>query len=1160
MKKPTLNQLFHKPVTRNIDGVIKADDNRHLVTEVEEFVPTREIRKGLEEITERYLEEPTANGVWISGFFGSGKSHLLKMVALLLDDQPLPNGQHPAELLLPKIDDEILKGNLERAARIPSKSLLFNIDQKADHIGGDKKSQILAVFMKVFNEMRGFHAAQGHIAEFEYSLHKRGKWDDFLSFWQAETGSSWEDARIDIEFLDNETFARVYAKFSDTSEEEALRLFDRLRERYKVSIESFAEQVRAYIDEQGPDFRLNFFVDEIGQFVGQDRSLMLNLQTVAESLATVCNGRAWIFVTSQGDLKAVLGDMKQESSSDFTRIQGRFKTRINLTSADVREVIQKRLLAKTENEPEQLQDLYHKERENFATLYRFQDESLEFKIWMDCEQFCHFYPFPMYQFDLFQRCIEQLSAHNAFTGRHTSVGERSMLEVFQNVAKNVCHKNVGYLVPFDELFDGISSTLRGDMQTPILQAENQLDRYPYAQRILRALFLLKWVKGFKATSRNINLLLLDEPGADIAEHQKKVEEALHVLHANSYLQKNGEVYEFLTNIEKDIEDEIKNTEVDDSEVAKLLEKIVFEDVLRTPKLRYEANGQDYSFARKIDGQLVSREAEIGVNLITSEHPNYSSRTILAAQNTGLPELMFVLPESETFVDEARIYLKTVKYIQQQDSTHGDEARRSILTNWGQLNGKRRTRLTELCSELLRYSPVYLNGSELKGGSYADARTRLQRFSQDLIDFAYPSLARLRGTYTEEHLRKTLLDPDDLLTSGQTPLSEAEVEVETYVLRNQESGDRSTVEEILRSFGKRPYGWPQMATLVQIARLYRMSKLELRNPQLMSPHEVYDHFCNSRKFGSVRARLQAKIPPQSIAALKRFHQDFFHQPNGGQDARGVGEETQQALQRDIRTLQTLLTQRDRFPFVEQLAPVLPKLESLTQKDYTYLLTDLNRFKDELLDLREAVIDPIQGFLNGPQKAGYEEVIRFLREEQASFSAIPEAELQPLLDLQAAPHPYRGNVLAQAMQARDRLKVKIEALTHTAREEVLREIDRQLVTLREQSAFQQLPPEKQQAVLQPAEAARQFIQNARVASVVRDRLSQFRERDIPAILQGIANAVPSGNGKKTATYIPLSAIKIHPPKPVIETHEDLEAWLNTLRSIVQKELDEGNRITI
>ena len=127
-----LSAIFHKPIDRPIEGVIKADDEASLRLEVEEYVLTNEVARRLEAFLAAYNHYEGVNGVWISGFFGSGKSHLLKMLALLLEDRSL-DGEPVLDLFLPKCgDNEILKGDLKRAVAIPSQSILFNIDQKAD--------------------------------------------------------------------------------------------------------------------------------------------------------------------------------------------------------------------------------------------------------------------------------------------------------------------------------------------------------------------------------------------------------------------------------------------------------------------------------------------------------------------------------------------------------------------------------------------------------------------------------------------------------------------------------------------------------------------------------------------------------------------------------------------------------------------------------------------------------------------------------------------------------------------------------------------------------------------------------------------------------------------------------------------------------------------
>src|SRR5439155_16811290 len=155
--------------------------------------------------------------------------------------------------------------------------------------------------------------------------------------------------------------------------------------------------------------------------------------------------------------------------------------------------------------------------------------------------------------------------------------------------------------------------------------------------------------------------------------------------------------------------------------------------------------------------------------------------------------------------------------------------------------------------------------------------------------------------------KALLEPDDLLASGNEAPSEPEQEVLTYVMRNQNNGERTSVEEILRNFGKRPYGWPPMAVLTLVSRLFRMGKVELRTTELLDARTALELLKNTRQHGSVRVRLQEQFDASQINALKAFHHDFFDRANIGADARSVAQIAAEALRAESRDLVVLLDQ-------------------------------------------------------------------------------------------------------------------------------------------------------------------------------------------------------------------------------------------------------------
>ncbi len=1161
-----IHELFLKPVDRPIDGVIKADDDRNLQTELEEYVVTRDVAKGLSVFTDRYLTEMTANGVWISGFFGSGKSHLLKILSLILDSEPLTSGVRPADIVLPKIEDEIVKANLRKATSIPSRSILFNIDQKFDGIGGDHSAPILEVFVKVLNELQGYYGKQGYIARFEHDLDVRGDFVPFKETYLRVNGAAWEKDREAIATARKAAFGKAYAAHFGVGESEASTLMRQVREDYRVSIESFAQMVKDYIARQPPGFRLNFFVDEVGQFIGQDSKLMLNLQTVAETLGTVCDGRAWVFVTSQADLEGVLGTFKGMAAQDITKIMGRFKTQLTLASADVREVIQKRLLAKKEEEPEVLTEIYDEEKENLQTLFRFGDNSINLHGWRGSDEFCGFYPFHNYQFDLFQLAIQQLSKHGIFTGKYLSVGERSMLAVFQEVAKAVRNDDVGHLATFDLMYDGIAASIRGNLQTTIKMAEARLgEGLPI--RILKSLFLLKWVREFKATPRNVAILLIDRPKIDIRAHEKAVLEALAHLESQSYLQRNGDLFEFLTDTEKDIEVEIKNTEVDESQVADLLTKVLFTDVLRDPKIRYEGNGQDYSYGRKLDDALIGREGDIALNIITTEHPNHTDATTLAAQNTGKAELLAVLPADTRLTDQARLFLKTHKYIQQNTGV-GDESRKAILDQRSQQNSIRRSTMQEMASQFLSKAPLYLNGSRLDSVGEGDARNRFSKACQELISFSFPNLRMLKGAYDETTLSQALLAQDDLLTSGSQTLSEAEQEVLTYVMRNQDNGERTSIEEIVRNFGRRPYGWYSMAVLTLVGRLFRMGKVELRSSELIDARAAFDLLKNTRQHGNVKVRLQEQFDATKVNALKKFHHDFFDRSNPGTDARSGGQFTSEALAAEARDLVVLLDQAARYPFLEPLRPVVGKLTKLAEQDYTYLLNHLADFQDDLLNAKDDLLSPIKTFMHGPQRTAFDEAIAFLREEEANFAEVPANEVQPLRDLAASAHPYRGNGVPTAKAAVTKLRDLLADLLKAEREQAMATLDTQEARLKAIDDFALLEDPARLQVIASSLAAREAIQSARFVTGIRDRLQRYTTLDYPAQLalaSRLANKANESSVRDGATPVPVrytSATSLRPQcsLPYIATEADLDQWLAALREAGVAELKAGHRISL
>src|SRR5690606_18884698 len=285
--------------------------------------------------------------------------------------------------------------------------------------------------------------------------------------------------------------------------------------------------------------------------------------------------------------------------------------------------------------------------------------------------------------------------------------------------------------------------LKSNIQRAIIQAENHLDG-PFAIRLLKTLFLVKYVKEFKPTLRNLCVLMLDGFNQDLPALRKRVEEALSLLEQQTYVQRNGELYEYLTDEEKDVEQEIKNTEVESSDVAAELEKIIFDHIIKHRKIRYDENGQDYPFSRKLDDRLHGREYELAIHVISPFHEHAENEQMLRTSSTYKADELFVLmPADERLMRDILMYKRTEKYIRQNISITQQEAVKRILTDKGFQNRERYAELQQRVQSLMGKAKLFVAGADIEIGS-EDAQTRVLRGFHELISRAYPNLRMLRG--------------------------------------------------------------------------------------------------------------------------------------------------------------------------------------------------------------------------------------------------------------------------------------------------------------------------------------------------------------------------------------------------------------------------------
>ena len=1163
----TIRDIFKKPVDRHIDGVIKADDQRSLLNEVEEYVITGEIFKALNKLVEQYLNNKAVNGVWISGFFGSGKSHLLKMLALLMENRQV-DGHSTLELFLPKLEeDALLKANLEKVCQIPSQSILFNIAQKANIVNKSHSDALLSTFIKVFDEMCGYYGKQGYIAQFERDLDSRKLFDSFKEEYQKIAEIEWKEGREQALF-ETGNIADAYAKVTGANVQDASDILEKYRTHYQMSIEDFSKMVNQYILKQEKSFRLNFFIDEVGQYIAENVRLMTDLQTIAESLATICNGKAWIFVTAQEDMDSILGRMSK--SSDFSKIQDRFKAKIKLSSANVDEVIRLRLLAKNDDGKDRLDSLYGEQQNNLKTLFDLPDGAKKYRNFKDRDHFVNSYPFIPYQFTLFQSSIQNLSKHDAFTGQYQSVGERSMLAVFQDVVKQIAREDVRSLATFDLMFEGVRDVIKTNVRWGITQSEQLIDD-EFTKKVLKVLFLVKYVKDFLPTPRNLTVLLIDHFDQDLLVLRKQVEQSLATLESQTYLKRNEDIYEYLTDKERDIEKEIKHTDIDPQGISDKMAEVFFTTALNLSKIRYVVNGQDFPFTKRLDHQSIgNRVYELGIHLMT-ENKNKDDLRALSIKHD---DLVVEVPDDPQFYAEIRLYLKTETYIKQYSGVHSSEET-MIITDKSHLNQTRYEWIKRRAIELLGTSEMYVGGEDVATVA-SDPRIRISQGFQLLIQRIYPSLEMLGGArYDEKDIPNHLDAGKDALGDFLMDLSSAETEMLAFISRNRNAGIRTTVTTLSETFERKPNGWSYAAVLCLVARLYGMAKIELYMDRPLDDTTVLKTLRNSTYHSKIILLPVMDISPKKVKALKDVYLESFHSPAKASEAKALAIEFAESVEELRKDLDEYLQKIGIFPFLEQLSPVVVLLKKLQGKTYDWYYDNLEMFDEELPDLIENVVDPILSFMKSKQRTIYEDARSFLAVQQYNLQYVGGEEIGKLDDILNNPSCFRGNHMANGKVLKEILSEKLERKVSNTKNDklaTLAELQKKLEAL---NIYEKLEQNKREDISREFEDIEQQIKNTTQISMLNDRFRRFEEDEYPLLVSRvkgwseIVSDPPPRNGildtppkpippRPTSKTMYANSIKPKYVKPFISDANDVEQYTEALKVILLAELEKGSTI--
>lgn len=1202
-----IKDLFVKPIDRDLQGVIVVgqENEKYVQQELEEYVVTKELQKHFRDFFANYkkgiIGTTPKMGVWISGFFGSGKSHFLKILSYLLENKEV-SGKRALDYFIDdhKIDDSAVLADMKLATQTGTDVISFNIASKSDNSGNQNKDAIINVFLRVFNEMQGFCGAIPWVADLERKLTEKGQYEEFKQKFAELSGEDWETSRDDFDYIQDD-IAETLVAIEFMSDAAAQNWCEKaMNEHFSLSIEDFAKGVKSYLRTKEANHHIVFLIDEVGQYIGDDSQLMLDLQTVTEELGTQCQGKVWIVVTSQQDIDAVTS----VRGNDFSKIQGRFDTRLSLSSANVDAIIKKRILEKTNTAQDTLHLVYEQEETTIKNLITFND-TVEKKLYANGDDFSEVYPFIPYQFNLLASVLNSIRTHGA-SGKHLSEGERSMLAMFKEAAMAYASYDINAIIPLHTFYNALENFLDHSHRGVIIKAyENSIinpdekKNSVFAIDVLKTLFLIKYVDMVTANIDNLTTLMISNIHDDRINLKNQVAEALKVLMSQNLVQKNGDVYVFLTNEEQEINREIQAEEISQNAVVRKAGELIFEDILKDNKYTYPKFKGRYvfDFDQRIDDQPYnSRNTTSGLSVHVFTPQADVTDSDLALKSLQEQSVIIRLPADQAFMDELSMHLKIEKFLQHNTS--------SKAASYGDIKSAKEREMRDrlafaktLLEDNLKTATIYVNGN-MSEISAKEISTRMNEAMGKLVQNVYNKLSYIDTPMEDSQIKQTLhIDTDAALEVSTDSQANAQAvqEVERYIAENTSPHGKLSMKTLKEYFMKAPYGFVENDVEWIVAWLFRRGNLSLfLNGAAITytnqtEAQLFDYITKKQYMEQLVMERREHVSDSEKRVLRKVMKELFDHTVATDDEDSLIQNFKEKSADTIDALEKLsiyYNQAD-YPGKAVVEDGLSRLTTLNQKtgNVKEFFAAIKTQQEDLLDLADALSE-VKNFFKGKQKEYYHKALQTVHIYDKSKVYILDenienavAQIQRILDM---PSPY-GQIskLPELVDTFNTLYVQLLDKETKPVQDVIAEEKEQVLDVLSGKSYDDKEQKKADYIARFDELTERAKRSQNIAEVrsFKDQADTLKLRllnDMDLLDQKLAGKAKQSGSDDPSTsgtthdpskpYVPKRTRRISIKSVVttsawhIQSQDDVDRYINGLREKLLDELREDTEINI
>ncbi len=1164
-----LREIYDRKIDRNINPAVVVSDKKKetIKAEIDEYVFTDELIEKLFIMVDTVLNKRSGKaGIWINGYYGSGKSHFIKYVHYLLDADTTEiafaayiKAVSGYDAMGSGANENITLSNLKllqkRVASSHCDNIMFNVEDETDD---GSEERLTRIFLNMFNKFRGYNSDDIPLAILlEKQLDKKGVFEQFKVKVEEVTGFNWETDAADAAAFQLDDILDIAKEFHPAIDKVSLHAKLSNPDSFKIGINAtLIPELKAFLKEKDKEYRLLFLVDEVSQYVGSNKEILLNFQNIIERVSDDCNNQVWIACTAQQTLDEVSVGTNgvTDVQDEFGKILGRFDTRISLQSNDASYITQRRVLDKNSDGMAVLSKMYGTHKDYIENQFKINHDL--YKGYKNEDEFITGYPFVPYQFKLIAHVFEAFQQLQ-FVIKEVKDNERSVLGITHFTAKEHANDEVGGFMPFDAFYNKqfhTNLTNRGAKAIHNALELPYVKNNSFADRVVKVLFMVSNLlenqrQTFPSTIENIAVLLMNTLDQNKMQLQKEIGTVLTKLVEESIIREEKGSYFFFNEDEMDVQNLIKN------------QTIILEDRLTTfdaffrPLVKLNAKvayGQnDFKIGYAIEGKEFFRNGDFDLTVLLTDNTPIEQKAL----DLNKKDVVICVNEwfntDESLRKEFEWYCKTNKYfLNNSGGGTGDRSRtnENFKIRNSQLKDKIEGILRHKFQETRFISQNnILESDQINGTTAADRVNNLLELHLSGI-YKYHKLSQ-EYARNQQELKRSAVDSQTLMQT----LTPAEQSVNDFISANN---NQITVYDLVNEYAKEPFGWRFEAVLDVLIALVKKKKREFvyKGQQRFPIVDFINKAVSTSERMSCEVVTGEEIDQTILDGVITAYKAIFNESlPPATDKNILFEDLIAALSRKLTKHQELeTTYYGKYNFGNCFQKGVKQLTDWVQtrdlkKLFTYFIEDQEASK-ELFDLTKGMEDFAARSLKDVI-----EIHAFMRDNNDNFKTLPKETLEKVKSINA--------FLDLEDPRREFRHIK------KAYDEVKKALNDHLVQLKKdvkalyEKAFKELEAEATKRKVDKSKYTdRDYtlggIDNISSLAALRNKelsVTQFKDAELEKIIAATVTANGQVVSEPQAYYVTRGAT-------TISTKEELDAYLEKVRKDMTKLIIENKTIIL